>query len=233
MITVWRIPLDPGSAPAPGALAELAPGERERAARFRADPLRNRWLHAHVALRRILARELAVAPSTLLYESGAEGKPRLATPTGARLEFNLSDSADLALVAVSRAGPVGVDVEFMSPQPDLDGVAESHFAPEELEALRALPPGDRLDAFYRVWTRKEAFIKAVGSGLAYGLERFAVTVATRDARVTRVAEGAASAWTLRSLSAPQGYAAALATPTRGMPVEERDWANGVTPGWRA
>jgi 4'-phosphopantetheinyl transferase len=232
VITVWRIPLDAATAPDTNAIAELSERERERSALFATDALRNRWLHAHVAMRRILAREVDVAPALIAYEEGPGGKPHLASPASTGVEHNLSDSGDLALLAVSRAGPVGVDVEYMRPQRELEAIARSHFAPEEQAALSALPDGERFAAFYRIWTRKEAFIKATGTGLAYGLARFAVTHTARDARLTRVAEGPPTAWSLRALAVPAGYEAALVSRAPALPHEERTWS-GVTPGRRA
>jgi 4'-phosphopantetheinyl transferase len=224
-VAVWRVPHDPSSAPAAGALAELSGAERERAALFATDALRNRWFHAHVALRRILARELGVAPAMLTYDIADVGKPFLGGAARGALEFNLSDSGDLALIAVSRAGPVGVDVEQCRPERDLLVLAESFFAEEERAALRALPAHELTDGFYRIWARKEAFIKAVGLGLGFGLTRFAVSSAAHDPRFVRIDPDARvrGGWRLVDVEVPRGYAAALVVPDTALAIEVRDW----------
>lgn len=224
-VAVWRVPLDPARAPDAGALAELSPDERARADLFATDALRNRWLGAHVALRRILARALGVAPQAIAYGKAEVGKPFVAAPAGRDLEFNFSDSGDLALVAVSRCGPVGVDVELCRPERDLLTLAESFFAAEERAALRALPEAERPAAFYRIWARKEAFIKAVGLGLRFGLERFAVSSEADAPRLLRVDTDprAGERWQLRDVPVADGYAGALVAPAEAGRIESLAW----------
>lgn len=224
-VAVWRVPLDPASAPEAGALAELSPGERARAELFATDELRNRWLGAHVALRRILAHALDVAPTAIVYGTAEVGKPYLVSPEGRALEFNFSDSGDVALVAVSRRGPVGVDVERCRPERDLLTLAESFFATEERAALRALPEAERPAAFYRIWARKEAFIKAVGLGLRFGLERFAVSSEAEAPRLLRVDTDprAGERWQLRDIPVAEGYAGALVAPAEASRIECVAW----------
>jgi 4'-phosphopantetheinyl transferase len=223
-VAIWRVPLEPSSAPQAGALAELSTDEHERAALFATDELRNRWLHGHVALRRILARHLGVAPERIVYGRSERGKPFLAPPHGA-LEFSFSDSGDLALVAVSEQGPVGVDVEACRPHRDLLTLAESFFAPEERAALWKAAESDRAPMFYRIWARKEAFIKAIGEGLAFGLERFAVTGDADRPRFVRIDRDprAAGEWQVRDVSVAGGYAGALVAPAQLNTVEFVDW----------
>lgn len=212
MIRVWRIPLDPSAPPAEGGIATLTDDERERAARFRFDRDRNRWLGAHVAMRRILGDELGVATERIRYLRGPAGKPALAWPEGAGLEFNLSDSGDLALLALSRLGPVGVDVEHLERIPDFAAIAESHFADDERRALLALPAPDQLEGFYRIWTRKEAYIKAIGIGLGFALDRFSVTLERDAPRLIHIDGDVdrARQWSLHDLSPSAHYIGALA-----------------------
>ena len=229
MITVWRIALDPRRAPPPDAVAELSDGERARAARFVSDEFRNRWLHGHVAMRRILAQALGAAPRSLEFDANAAGKPGLASHRtsqgGPAIDFNFSDSGDLALLAVSTVGAVGVDVEQVRPQPALERITRRFFADEEREALFALPAEHQLEAFFRIWARKEAYIKAVGTGLAAGLQLFAVTIDADEARFVRLdaAPGEVEQWSLRSVRVPAGYHAAVATRRVPVDVEERDY----------
>ena len=213
MVTVWRIPLDPSRPPAAEALAELSDAERKRASLFATDALRNRWLTAHVAMRRILARELGVRPETIVYGAGAAGKPFIASPAGSGVEYSFSDSGDLALLAVGRGAALGADVEACRSISDLEGVAERFFAPEERAALFALPEADRRAGFYRLWTRKEAYIKAIGTGLGHSLDRFVVTIEVDDVRFVSLDGDAEAAkrWDLRPIAVPSGYEAAVAT----------------------
>lgn len=225
VITVWRIPLAPVAAPTEAELATLSDAERERAARFRFDRDRSRWLVAHVQTRAILGAELGVVPSEIRYAFGPKGKPSLAWPERSGVEFNLSDSGDLALLAISRSAPVGVDVEFIKPMPDLAAIAASHFAAEERETLLALPDAEQLGAFYRIWTRKEAYIKAVGTGLSHGLDRFAVSVGPAAPRFVHLDGDTARAarWSLINVPTFGPYLGALAVEHESPTVESRAW----------
>jgi 4'-phosphopantetheinyl transferase len=176
-VTVWRIALDAARPPAAHLVAELSEAERDRAARFATDPLRNRWLHGHVAIRTILARELGIPAREIAYLTGEHGKPMLAWNGPAPIDFSFSDVESLALLAVSRAGPVGVDVEPIRENVAITPISESRFAIAERDAVRDAPEAERAARFYRIWTRKEAALKAIGVGLAQGLARFAVPVA--------------------------------------------------------
>lgn len=224
-VAVWRVPLDPTRAPEAGALAELSDAERARAALFATDQLRNRWFCAHVALRRILAAALDVAPASISYSTAAAGKPFIAQPAANGLEFNLSDSGDIALIAVSRCGPVGVDVEECRPKPDLLALAEGFFAEEERAALRALPSAEQAAAFYRIWARKEAFIKAIGLGLGFGLQRCAVSIEPDAPRLLRIDPDprVLGAWQLMDAPVPDGYAGALVAPEGMLRIAWDTW----------
>jgi len=224
-VTVWRIALDPLRAPDAAAVAELSEQERARAARFATDALRNRWLHGHVATRRILARALGVAPHTIVYGAEAAGKPFVASPAGSGIEFSFSDSGDRALVAVGDGGALGADIESCRPLTDLEGVAERFFAAEERAALFALPEAEREAGFYRLWTRKEAYIKALGTGLGHPLDRFVVTIAANDARLVSVDgdRAAAARIALRSISVGDGYEGALVVLRPDAALTVLDW----------
>lgn len=238
MVTVWRIPLDPVRGPSADAVAELSQAERARAALFATDALRNRWLHGHVATRRILARALGVAPREIAYGAAAAGKPFVAAPAGSGIEFNYSDSGDLALVAVMagdadpRSGgtrvTLGVDVEAYRPMSDMAGIAERFFAAEERESLFALPEAERVAGFYRLWTRKEAYIKAIGTGLGQALDRFAVTIATHDVRIVHDGDDRAvsARLALHPIPVASGYEAALVAPRASGAPMISDWDRG-------
>jgi 4'-phosphopantetheinyl transferase len=116
-----------------------------------------------------------VAPSSLLFTCGPHGKPELAGAfTGSGLHFNLAHSAALALVAVTRAGPIGVDVERIRPMPNAGDMVTRFFSKREAAAFQALSEDQKTEAFFRLWTRKEAWLKATGEGIAGSLDRVEV-----------------------------------------------------------
>lgn len=190
----------------------LSRDERERAERLRGGILRRRWIASHIALRQVLATELDVPAQSLEFATDAAGKPRLAGAHGGALEFSLSHSAALAVIAVSRTVPVGADVELVESITDTHAVARRHFSHDEWHALESLAGDERVEAFYRIWTRKEAYIKATGAGLGHALDRFVVSHARDDARIASIdgEETAARDWTLVDLQLDAPYVGAVA-----------------------
>ena len=158
-------------------------------------------------------------PAELQFERGGSGKPRLIAETdGNRLQFNVSHSGDLILIAVTIARAVGIDVEQIRPGTVAEQVARS-FSSRERDALAGLRPPLLQDAFFACWTRKEAYIKARGDGLSLPLDSFDVAVLPGDRAqliATRPDATEAKRWTLRDLDVGPGYKAALA-------VEGSDW----------
>jgi len=169
---VWLIDLS-RSTPETDGEGILGPEEVERAARLRSERARSRFRSSHLAMRKILAGYLGRRPGALAFQLGEAGKPRLSggEEGDPHLWFNLSHSGDIALCAVSTCGEIGVDVEEVTPLRDVERLATRHFSPEELVDWQALDGSKRLDGFYRVWTRKEALLKAAGLGLSRPLER--------------------------------------------------------------
>jgi 4'-phosphopantetheinyl transferase len=158
----------------------------------------------------VLARYVSAPPGDLQFTYNDWGKPELA---GKDLQFNVAHSGGIALLAVTRAGVVGIDIERIRPNVTDDRIAERFFAPEEVEALRALEPSDRHEAFFRCWTRKEAFVKARGRGLSLALDRFVVSLAPHEAPAllqTKDEPAEAAEWSLHNLDPCMGYVAALA-----------------------
>jgi 4'-phosphopantetheinyl transferase len=185
----------------------LSPAERARAARFVFDVHRRRFSAARAALRRILAAHLGTTPAAIVFTELAHGKPAVAG-----LEFNLSHSDELAVIAVTRDAPLGVDVERVRDVPDALAIAEHYFAPGERAALAAAPAAERARAFLRCWTRKEAFIKAIGEGLSHPLQRFEVALDAARFIAIDGSEAAAARWSLVALEPAPGYIGALAVP---------------------
>lgn len=192
----------------------LTDEECRRADRIRIDRPRRQFIVARATLRHVLARYLRQRPEQVGLTCDAHGKPRLVHSDGdADLCFNLSHSHDLALFAVAWQRPVGVDVEHVRPTVRCDALAGRFFSPYEVEALQALPPAERRAAFFACWTRKEAFLKAKGTGLRLPLNQFDVTVEPDGpARLLRVCWDPAEVghWHLDNLQIEPGYAAALA-----------------------
>ena len=166
-LRLWRIAL--GETPSPDALDTLSPAEHHRARRFVFEPHRVRYLCAHVALRQILSTLTGVDAQQLAFDTGPHGKPSLTTQA---CVFNLSDSADVAVVLAAARGDIGVDVEVPRRVNDALALAERFFTHDEFEALAEAPALERDRVFLRCWTRKEACLKALGSGLSISPETF-------------------------------------------------------------
>jgi 4'-phosphopantetheinyl transferase len=184
---------DLATVPSLQAQACLSDAELERAQRFVFDRDRRRFLVAHVALRRLLADYTGVAPECLRIVAGREGKPRLDGPY--EVAFNLSHSEDRACVVVGSGhaahDEIGVDIEMLRPIADLRAVARSCFTPAECMDLERVDPTQLDAAFLRIWTRKEACLKAVGSGLTIAPAGFEVGLDPADSE-TRVNDGPVS-----------------------------------------
>src|SRR5450755_1820922 len=189
----------------------LEPDEAERAARFRFDHLRHKFTLHRVALRILLGRYLGIGPAQVKFVYGSKGKPRLAGPS--ELSFNTSHSSLLALFAFTRGCEIGADVEHVRPMRDLENIAARFFCPEETAELMSIPAPDRELAFFLCWTRKEAYIKAIGEGLSAPLDAFRVSLKPGDpARFFHIGQDRdeAEAWTLHSVTPHPQYAAAIA-----------------------
>lgn len=195
--------------PADGSV--LSDDECERAARFRFDRDRRRFVAVRVALRSLIASYLDVAPVEIAFDYGPHGKPFV---SGSTLSFNVSHSGGFAVYAFGSCLELGVDVELLEHARYGDDVAERFFSPHEVATLQALEPAMRPSAFLRCWTRKEAFIKARGEGLSLPLHEFDVAFAPgTPPRILRTAWSAnePAEWTLCDISGfCPGAVAALA-----------------------
>ncbi|MCX5660517.1 MAG: 4'-phosphopantetheinyl transferase superfamily protein [Planctomycetota bacterium] len=220
-VHVWRARLS-AHLPALNLLASsLSAAEHERAGRFRFEADRDKFIIRRGLLRRVLSRYIETSPDRLAYAFGPNGKPALATKTN-DLEFNQSSSGDMTLVAVARSRPLGVDVERIKADGANLNLARRFFAPGEIEALNRLGSTERTQAFFRCWTRKEAFVKALGEGLSMPLDNFEVSLLPGRSQVAKVLRGEPEAgppWELHDLRADPAYADALCT--RG-PIEGID-----------
>ncbi len=192
----------------------LSSGELDAARRFRFNRDRKRYVAGRGLLRALLAARLGVTARAVEFKYGTFGKPTLSDRfSGVDISFNISHSEDHALVAIGHGLEVGVDLERVRPLPDLDSLSEHSFSPAEREALRELPASSRLEAFFRCWTRKEAYMKGRGDGFALAPDSFEVSVAPDEpARLIRVSDKPADAglWRIGDVTVPRGWAAALA-----------------------
>ncbi len=215
-VDVWRLPLDVAddlSARLAGLLDDV---EAARADRFRYPLHRRRFIARRAMMRMVLARHLGCAPREIAYDLGEHGKPELC---GARsLRFNLSHSHELALLAVTdRDDDIGVDLEkHLGRRADRDS-ARRFFSEQEMRALDPLSGSQFTAAFFKCWTSKEAFVKALGCGLSVDLDRFAVCVAADAPAGLQWVDptlAAADDWKLVGFVPAEGYSGALATRTR-------------------
>jgi 4'-phosphopantetheinyl transferase len=214
--SVWAVDLRRNPEP---FLAWLAPDELEQAQRFCDPEWRRRFIVKRGSLRERLAACLGLSPAALVFTRNAHGKPALTGqehPGG--LRFNISGAADLALIAIARGREVGVDLEMHRPQGDELEIAEKFFSPREREELRRLPPPLRTRAFFDCWTRKEAFLKAVGCGLSRPLADFTVSLRAGEPAALLEVHGepdAAGRWSMFSWDEIEGYSAALVVEEPG------------------
>jgi 4'-phosphopantetheinyl transferase len=226
-VQVWGISL----AQSPEQVAELADNlsadEMRRAGRFHFDRDRRRFIVARAALRDVLARHLKLRAHQISFCYGRHGKPALAiTAGGSTVAFNLAHSGELALCALAGRREVGVDVELLRPVPDAHRVALDVFSPGERRALDSIPPDDRLQAFFRCWTRKEAYLKALGDGLARPLQSFQVSVDDGTDVLLDVEDDPleTSRWRLVHLTPAPGYIGALAVEGSDWNLVQRTWS---------
>ncbi len=171
-VHVWCVRLDERSLLENRAV--LSEEERVRAERFRFDADRRRFTVARASLRRLLAAYLACNPSEVELALGSSGKPRIASDARHALEFNVSHSAGVALLAFARGVEVGVDVEFGRTDVEMVELASRFFSGSEVQLVRNAPTGATAEVFYSIWTRKEACLKALGTGLGLELSSFSV-----------------------------------------------------------
>lgn len=196
----------------------LSADEKTRAARFHFERDRNRYIVARGVLRRLLGKYLDRAPATLQFTYGAYGKPALAeTTVPSDLCFNLAHSGTLAVYAIALGRNVGVDVEQIRPEFSGDDVARRYFSQQEVTDLRSLPPDARALGFFQCWTRKEAYLKALGTGLQTPLDSFSVTLA--PSRPAAFQSGVAASWHLADFRPAEGYAAAVVYDGDSTPFE--------------
>ena len=213
-VQVWRIPLDLDASHLENLWQSLSAEEQARAGRFRFGRDRDHFIAANGALRAILGRYLNRDPGQLLFCRNSHGKPALARGMGdGSLRFNLSHSGSLALVGLTRDREIGVDLEQIRSRVANEQIAERFFSPREVAMLRALPLPVRQEAFFKCWTRKEAIIKAIGTGMSLRLDKFDVSFSpgepVKALRIPGQSKGQ-SRWSIQELKPAPGFSADLA-----------------------
>ena len=196
------------------ALAQwLSAEERRRADRYDFDRHRRRFIVARARLRQLLALRLMTRPEAVELVYGTHGKPALARRSGSPdWRFNVSHCDETAVYAFSRGREVGIDIEAIRDVRDADTIASHFFSRSEQKAYLALDPGEKMLGFFNCWTRKEAFVKALGDGLSHPLDCFDVSLAPGEpAGILRVKNtpGRDSGWCLGSFTPSPGFVAAV------------------------
>jgi 4'-phosphopantetheinyl transferase len=208
---VWRVLLDDPQLDWQAARAVLSPEERAREISYKRAVDGQRFARTRGVLRLLLSQYCGAAPENLEWLISDHGKPGLAPhPANRGVQFNVSHSGTIALVAIGRRR-VGVDVERIRSGVACLAIARRYFSPREVHELESLPLEQQTPAFFRCWTRKEALVKATGNGIAGGLARFSVSLLPGAA--AELLEGTpsdATPWQLFNLEPGDGYAAALA-----------------------
>lgn len=226
-VHVWRASLDRDAGEVERLRAVLAPDEQARAERFLFPDVRSRFVVARALLRMILARYAKAEPGELRFDYGPHGKPSLAAPWAReQVRFNMSDSHGMGLYAVARGRELGADIERVRDNISYERLALRCFSEAEFRSFRAAPPELRREAFFNGWTRKEAYIKAIGLGLSFPLKSFTVRLTPNEpAALLWVKDGAdePERWTMRALHPADGWAAAVAVEGSGWSLRQLEW----------
>lgn len=219
-VHIWRASLQPSAEEIKLLGQLLTPDEQARARRFHFRKDREHFIVARGILRSILARYLNTEPVRLRFDYSQHGKPSLRREFGGdNFRFNLSHSQGLVLYAFARGRELGVDIEFLRENFAGEKIAQEFFSPHEVADLRLLPPSQRTEAFFHCWTRKEAYIKAIGEGLSMPLDEFDVSLCPEEPAAllgNRKLPQEVLRWSLLTIEVDFEYVAAVA-------VEGHDW----------
>lgn len=205
----------------------ISPEEMQRAIRFIRTEDRDRHIATHGILRELLGRYLAADPAKLAFTTNPFGKPGLAQRDGKKmLSFNLTHSGNVILYVVAGSRQVGVDVELIRTDFDVMDLAQGQFSSAEVKALQATCPNERSAAFFRCWTRKEAYIKARGEGLGFPLKEFSVSLGDNESPAILWASddpAVQERWSMFNLVPAPGHAGAVAVEGRPVQLVTRKW----------
>lgn len=231
-VHVWAASLNRPAAQLERLWSILASAEQKRADRFYFERDRNHYVAARGLLRTLLGLYLQLAPQAVAFTYGEHGKPALA-PSLARgdVRFNISHAQGVALCSFTRGREIGVDVEQIRPLDDASQIAERFFSAHEVQVFTAVPPAQKPEAFFNCWTRKEAFIKAIGEGLSCPLDSFDVALAPGEpARLLQIkgSPEMAARWQLHTLTPAAGYVGAVIAEGREWTLRRWQWPATLT-----
>jgi 4'-phosphopantetheinyl transferase len=201
--------------------------EKDRAGRYYFEHLRQSFIVARGVLRFLLARYTGLQAEQLEFTYQEAGKPQLSWKCDRKIFFNLSHSHEFALYAFSSTRNVGVDLEYIRPADDLAFIAERNFSSHEIAELKTLSPDKTTQGFFNCWTRKEAYIKAIGDGISFPLQEFDVSIKPGEpAKLLSIHGNAqeAARWSMVELYPAVGYAAALVVEGSAQNVVYREWS---------
>lgn len=218
-VDVWLFPLQHSLDMLNRMQQTLSSGEKQRAARLTKKADGDHYIAAHGILRVLLGLYMKIDPEKLAFNSDANGKPSLDTRiTKKNLHFNLSHSHEYGLLAVSLDSAVGVDLEYIKKQAAFLKIAKRFFTPAEYKALQKTPKDLQKEAFFTGWCRKEALLKALGTGIAGGLNRVQVSMEPKaQSEAVQFPGHANKKWGLQNLPTLNSYAHAVA-------AEGSDWS---------
>lgn len=227
-IHIWTVGIDGQRNGHARRVEMLAPAERSRASCFRSEIDAARFIQRRTALREILGGYLGIASQDVAFTANEFGKPSVFAPkTCTDLSFNASHSGALALIAVSRSGQIGIDVELLRSGVEGRAIAARFFAANEVASLVALRPHDQVEGFFNAWTRKEAIVKALGRGLSIPLDSFEVSLRPREPpAILRwdIPGDGAERWRIHHLEPASGYVGALAVDSATRICRFWSWA---------
>lgn len=213
-IHIWSASLEQSAQDVTGLFSSLSQDEKERSKRFYFARDQNRYITGRGMLRALLGNYLGIKPDQIEFSYGAYGKPALGTTFhGKNLQFNLSHSNDKVIYIFNWDQPIGIDIEHARPMKDMDDFALQCFTPNECNFIHALSKDKKQESFFKLWTCKEAFLKANGSGLTVPINQVEVSLATDgSASVTSIGDDReqAGSWHLELFTPIKDYQAALA-----------------------
>src|ERR1700680_1225742 len=220
---VWRASLDLSSAVRERLQSTLNPEEKKRVEKLLIEKAREHFVAARGILRELLSLYLGVHPEKIAFSYGPEGKPSLSPAHNSKISFNVSHSNGMGLFVFANDREIGTDIEYV--KPDFRGmeIASKFFSEGESAALAKLPPGERDEAFFGCWTKKEAYVKAHGQGLSIPLDSFTVEF-SKSKQVLRDEAGAH--WSCYALEAAPGYAGAVVAAGENWTVKCWEWSAG-------
>jgi len=216
-IHVWKLPLRRTDEQFIDFENSLCQDERQRADAFLFPHLRQRFVARRGLQRLILGQYCGVRAKDIKFVYDDHGKPQVSPDHNLiNLHFSISHSEDLALLACSRHKPVGIDIENIRAVEDRDDIVSRFFSDIEKQAWQSIKPAERTQAFFKAWTRKEAFVKALGVGLGLDLNQFSVSFEDQDTRLLSWSEESEKKenWMLYLVNPDQNFSAALASSNK-------------------